>query len=386
MINQNKIDIISEKIYNRYNKYNTKVLKELGSVINKFSTIEIDEAYSLEEELYNSTIINQLLNELNEIDKKTKKDMDTLCEIVALSYLNSYKKYYKDKNIKFINYKDDKKINKQINKIVKNIPKSKNIGFVYEDEKGKKVYNDLRKTYNNLIDKAVKEVSTGKMDYQSAMRKISKQLADSGVNIHKTKLGYKSGYNRRLDSSIRQSVLDGVRDVNKAMRDKIAKELKTDGVEVSAHELCAEDHLEIQGRIFSNEEFEKENGELARHIGEYNCKHDVIPVILGVNTPSYTDEMLEQYKEESLSKVEYRGKTYTKYEATQIQRRLETEIRKQKDRQIISKASNDKIEVGKAQQKITQLTTEYSNFSKNAGLNTYKERLSVSGYRRVKVD
>jgi hypothetical protein len=36
-----------------------------------------------------------------------------------------------------------------------------------------------------------------------------------------------------------------------------------------------------------------------------------------------------------------------------------------------------------AQQKISQLTQKYNEFSKTAGLDTYKNRLSVTGYRRV---
>ena len=67
-------------------------------------------------------------------------------------------------------------------------------------------------------------------------------------------------------------------------------------------------------------------------------------------------------------------------------RRTETEIRKQKDRQIIAKASNNNEEILKAQNKISQLTTEYNKISKISGLPTYKNRLTVSGYKKIKVN
>ena len=86
---------------------------------------------------------------------------------------------------------------------------------------------------------------------------------------------------------------------------------------------------------------------------------------------------------ESQSIIEYEGNKYTKYEATQVQRKLETAIRKEKDRQIIARASGDKEGVGNAQQNITTLTRKYNDFSKKAGLDTYKNRLVVSGYRKV---
>ena len=90
-------------------------------------------------------------------------------------------------------------------------------------------------------------------------------------------------------------------------------------------------------------------------------------------------------KKESQEIVEFEGKKYTKYEATQVQRKLETAIRREKDRQIIARASGDKEGVGIAQSNISTLTSKYNDFSKNAGLDTYKNRLSVSGYRRISV-
>ena len=62
-----------------------------------------------------------------------------------------------------------------------------------------------------------------------------------------------------------------------------------------------------------------------------------------------------------------------------------TTIRKEKDRQIIARASGDKDGVGMAQKNITSLTNKYNDFSKSAGLDTYKNRLAVSGYHRVSV-
>ena len=212
-----------------------------------------------------------------------------------------------------------------------------------------------------------------------------KQLANSGVKIHEAVTTYESGYNRRIDSSVRQAVLTGIRRTNIGIQEMVGKELGADGVEISAHSPCAEDHLDIQGRQFTKKEFEKINGTLARPIGDLNCRHFVFSIIIGVNLPSYSDKMLRQMNAESTEQVSYKGKTYTKYEATQVQRKLETAVRRQKDIQIIAKASGDKEGIAKAQKKITQLTKEYSNFSNSVGLDTYKNRMVVSGYKRTKV-
>ena len=243
----------------------------------------------------------------------------------------------------------------------------------------------MKDTYRDLIDEAVFNVTTGTTDYQSAMRDVMKQLADSGVKVHEEKVGYPSGYNRRIDSSVRQNVLTGVRQVNITTQKIVGRQFGADGVEISAHSPCAEDHLSIQGKQFSNAEFKKLNASLERPIGEYNCRHFVFSIVLGVNQPSYSDKMLNQMNRESQSIIEYEGKTYTVYEATQVQRKLETAIRKQKDIQIIARASGDKDGVGMAQKNITSLTNKYNDFSKSAGLDTYKNRLTVSGYHRVSV-
>jgi hypothetical protein len=390
MQDNEKLDATLERFYNRYNKFNTKVLEELGNVIKQFNDVSPSQAYQIAQELKLGYELNDLLNELSQISGKSIQDIDKLFDKVAEENVNFAEVYYKAKNEEFIKYEDNQQlqnlvesIKKQTNNTFINIANSNNIGFTLKDNQGNITYKPLTQVYNDLIDEAVYNVSIGVKDYQSAMRNTIKQLADSGVKIHEEKLGYENGYNRRLDSSIRQDVLTGLRQINLDIQEQIGEELGADGVEISAHSPCAEDHLHIQGQQFTKKQFERINGDLERPIGEYNCRHFVFSIILGVQTPSYSKKMLRNFRNESLAKVNYNGKTYTKYEATQVQRQLETAIRKQKDRQIIARSSGDKEEIGIAQQKISQLTTEYNKFSKTAGLDTYKNRLTVSGYKRV---
>ena len=79
------------------------------------------------------------------------------------------------------------------------------------------------------------------------------------------------------------------------------------------------------------------------------------------------------------------GEHYTNYDGTQMQRKLETEIRKQKDIQIMAKASGNKELVQESQQKITQLTRKYKELSDVSGLPTKMERMRVPQYRRISV-
>ena len=234
-------------------------------------------------------------------------------------------------------------------------------------------------------------METGVSDYQSAMRNTIRQLADSGVKIHEEKLGYASGYNRRIDSSVRQDVLTGLRQVNIGVQQEIGDDLGANGIEVSFHTPCAEDHWEINGKQYKarqDEDLDKlldrVNSKLDRPIGTMNCRHFVFSIIYGVQEPNYSKEYIRKQKQLSKEKQTYKGKEYTPYQAMEVQRKFESAIRQQKDRQIIARASGNDKEIGLAQQKISQLTTEYNNFSKSVGLDTYKNRLSVTGYHRLK--
>ena len=390
MNDEERLDAVLERFYNRFNKYNTKVLKKLGEAIKQFDGLTPSEAHKLAQELRYSTEIDQLLNELSMLSGKSLEELNEVLDKVAKENVGFAKAYYEVKGKEFVPYDENKQlkryvetIKKETGETFKNLSKTRNIGFTFKDSNDRTIFKPMKKAYRDLIDEAVYNVTSGVTDYQSAMRNTIKQLADSGIKVHEASNTYKSGYNRRIDSSVRQNVLEGIRRVNIGVQERVGEELGADGVEISAHSPCAEDHLFINGRQFSKKEFEKINSNLERPVGMYNCRHFVFSIVLGVSRPSFTNKQLRQFREDSLREVEYEGKKYTAYQATQVQRKLETEIRRQKDRQIIARSSGDKTEIANAQQKISQLTSKYNDFSQKAGLDTYKNRLVVSGYKRV---
>ena len=115
--------------------------------------------------------------------------------------------------------------------------------------------------YQGLVDRAVSAVQLGTESYQSAIRSVLRSTAWDGLCVvdGTRKVRYASGLTRRLDTAARQNVLDGFRALMQRTRDEAGKAFGADGVEISAHMLCAEDHLPYQGRQFSLEEFERLN-------------------------------------------------------------------------------------------------------------------------------
>ena len=78
--------------------------------------------------------------------------------------------------------------------------------------------------------------------------------------------------------------------------------------------------------------------------------------------------------------IDFEGKHYTLYEATQMQRAIERNIRLQKRRIVAYDASGNDEALANAQRKYLQLETKYRQFSKVAGMPTQEARLEVLGF------
>ena len=233
--------------------------------------------------------------------------------------------------------------------------------------------------YREAVDVAVQTVQTGMTDYTSAIRSAMKRAAAEGL-----KVVYPSGYSRRLDTAVRQNILDGVRSINQDVFDQLGKDFGADGVEISAHELCATDHLPYQGRQYSKRDFERIQNTLDRPFGMWNCKHTMYPIILGVSEPAHTEEELAQFARNSNAGITIDDVTMSRYEWSQQQRRLETRIRAQKDIAVAAKASGDMPARREAQRNINALQEQYTRISKAAGLDERPDKMTVAGFRKVK--
>ncbi len=231
--------------------------------------------------------------------------------------------------------------------------------------------------YRRAIDVAVQTVQGGLADYNSAIRKAMIEVGGVGLRVK-----YPSGYSRRLDSAVRQNVLDGVRAVNNDTLRQLGKEFGADGVQISLHALCAEDHLPYQGRRFTNKQFERLQNRLPRPFGMWNCKHTMFPALMSA-PPTYSEEEIEQYRKNSAEKIEIDGRTLSRYEWTQEQRRIEAAIRRQKDIANLARASGDMKTARQASAAIDRLYARYDRISDAAGLDKQYARAYVRGYRET---
>lgn len=92
---------------------------------------------------------------------------------------------------------------------------------------------------------------------------------------------------------------------------------------------------------------------------------------------TYTDEELEAMKPENRPKILFDGKEYDDYQATQMQRRIEVSIRKQKRLKTAYEAAGLKEDSTAANIKLRRLNQKYKEFSKAAGLPEQSDRVKV---------
>lgn len=384
----------------RFQKYNEKVLQELGQTIKKIGKLIPSEAYKLAQQLKYNMTVEELEKELSKITKKTIEEIQVILEHIAKENIVFAEPYYKARNLKVPIYEEYEELQKVVNSMAilssnEFVNIARNTGFKLLDQSGEPLLLNIEETYHRVIDEAVYAVTTGKDSYNQQMRKIIKQLSASGVR----NINYKSGYSRRIDTAVRMNLMDTMRQVSNETSRTIGERFGADGVEVSVHENPAPDHENVQGHQFSKEEFEKfqnnqdcydYKGKLfaakfnehdRRSISEYNCYHYIFYVVLGVSNPLYSDQELKNIIDNNKKGVEIDGKHYTNYEINQLMRNLETEIKQFKEQQIIASASGDEELTLSSQQKTISLMNKYKQISKQANAEIDIDRTFVPDYK-----
>lgn len=246
------------------------------------------------------------------------------------------------------------------------------IGFVAPNGKAA----GLTDAYKQSCDFAFMKVSTGAQDYNSAIREATANLAKRGI----VSIDYESGRVTSLEAAVRRNVMGGLGLMQERISQQNHDDFGCDGWEISAHSASAPDHEPIQGKQYSDAEYEKLNNSLVRRIGTLNCGHGAFPIILGVDSSQYSKEELEEMRKENENGIDYEGVHYSVYEATQHQRKLERAIRDRKRRILVYEATGDREKLQTNQIRYQLLEQEYKRFSKAAGLRTQYERMEMYGF------
>lgn len=242
------------------------------------------------------------------------------------------------------------------------------------------------RAYQWALDNAEMQIQSGAISYNQAIANAVRQLAENGIKV----VDYESGHRDSIDVAARRAVMTGVNQICAKYTEQSAEYLDTPYFEVSAHAGARDilgkspwsSHKAWQGRVYS-----LHSNDIYPSIYDVcglgavdglegaNCRHRRNVWVEGVSERTYTDEQLAHIDDDL--GCTFDGKTYTAYEATQMQRRVERQIIKQKRFVTAYKASGQMDEYCAAKAKLTRLNAKYKAFSETAKLPLQWERAKV---------
>lgn len=244
--------------------------------------------------------------------------------------------------------------------------------------------NTSQTEFYNAMNKAYMEVSTGVKSYSQSILDTVKELSDKGAYIT-----YPSGQHRSIESAVRMNILTSVNQTCGKLQEIRADEMGWDLMEITAHSGARPEHAEWQGKIVSRSGRKGYlslddigYGEVTGFKG-VNCRHDWYPYYAG-SIRTYSNQELQELKNE---KVTYQEKQISKYEATQIQRKMERTIRQDKkdiaglngiltsNNQELIEETQDKLM--QAKQKMQLHNSAFNNFLNQTGLEKEYIRLKI---------
>ena len=308
-----------------------------------------------------------IANIKKEMDKAlymSEKETNALLSKEAKRSYKNMRKYYKAKNVVQLPYNKNKRLLNQMRSIYRltgegfgNISRTTALSFQYQ----------------RCIDQSIMAVTSGAENYQVAIDRAVRQAVKRGPKIK-----YASGYQRRVDTAVRMNVLDGAREMQIEINKLTGQEFGADGMEIDAHGLCAPDHLEYQGQQYTNVQFDLLQAELDRPIGELNCQHIATPIVIGVSDPAYSDEQLEEINEYSTEKITgLSNKPVTRYEASQMMRQVETEVREYEEQLLQAQIRNRDALAKGYKRRIAKRKEKYKRICDKADLRPQYNRMKI---------
>lgn len=253
--------------------------------------------------------------------------------------------------------------------------------------------NTAQTAYLNACDMAYMQISSGAFDYNTAVRLAIQRVGGDGSYVL-----YPSGHRDRIDVAIRRSALTGVNQTCGELQTMRMDEMDCELVETTAHAGARFEHALWQGRVFSYNGRNKKYPDFRSSTGYgtvtglmgANCRHGFFPFYAGISDRAYTQRELDQMESHT---VEYNGKKIKDYDASQIQRKMERDIRdtkrtltgidaaiKETKDESLKRSLQDDFAIHSAKLKMKE--AKLSDFLNQTARENERARVQVSGFGR----
>ncbi len=251
--------------------------------------------------------------------------------------------------------------------------------------------NNAQQLYLNACNLAYMQVTSSAMDYGTAIRRAVQMASQQGSMV-----SYPSGHRDQLDVAVRRAVLTGIGQTVRQISVINANDMGCDLMEITAHAGARPSHAHWQGQIVS---LSGRRGYLtvrdigygdADGFGGINCRHDWYPFFEGISQRTYSPERLQKLENH---RIQIGDNWYTDYEVSQMQRRLERDIREKKRLVAGARASVDSAPDEPTKKQMQELFTNASvrlkkaekkldDFCKQTGFRKDNNRVWVNGFGR----
>lgn len=246
--------------------------------------------------------------------------------------------------------------------------------------------NTVTKQFEDVLDRVWLEINSGAFDYNTAIRNAVKDLSDKGLAsiTYPPQQPGLPGRTDYLDVAVRRATVTGVNQTALRVQDTLADEMGCDLVETTAHAGARPSHAEWQGQVFSRSgahpkysNFIESTGYgTGAGLGGWNCRHSFFPTFEGIESTYTAAELVNM----NAPKYEYNGKKLTEYEATQMQRGIERNIRKYKREFAGMDAAGQPTEEAAAKLKSWQ--ERQKDFLDKTGLKRQYDRETTAAWSR----
>ena len=245
--------------------------------------------------------------------------------------------------------------------------------------------NTVTGAFERQLDRAWAQVTTGAFDYKTAVKRCVDSLADEMPFVT-----YPGGHTDTLEVAARRAILTGVNQTAGKLQIARMDEMGCRFVETTAHGGARPSHAAWQGQRFHRggavdykgrhyPDFEAATGYgTGEGLCGWNCRHSFYACYpeLG-DSPAWTREALAALDRRD---IPWKGKKYTAYEISQMQRVRERNVRRWKKRYLAEDAAG--LDATESAVRLKAARQSLADFARATGGRVDTARTGVPGFGR----
>lgn len=372
MLTPEQIDKFPDNLVELYSQAEMDIIADIARRISTYDYFIPSAEHQYKKVLEMNLIHDEILKRLSELTGKTKRELETMMFEAGYESIKFDDKIYKKAGLSPVPIEQSPALLSVLDAGINNT------NGLFENLT-RTTANTASKQFENILDNAYMQITSGAFDTNTAIRNAIKDLTGKGL----ASISYPNGHITYIESAVRRAVITGVNQTALKMQEVRAQEVGSDLVETSAHAGARPSHAAWQGKVFSLSgihpkypDFKKETGYgTGAGLGGWNCKHNFYPFFEGLSEPAYSMIELQQMKAKD---YEYNGEKMTEYEATQKQRYIEQRIRKWKREYKGMEEAGFPTEEAAA--KISQWQNIQKDFLRHTGLKRQTDREQIPGF------